>query len=57
MRELVPREGGQLVLVEILVMRLIEIADINAILKIFWGYQNVSGGEIPPFTGVCTNGN
>jgi hypothetical protein len=55
MGEFVPREGEQMVLVEVLVMRLIEIADINAVLEIFRRDQNVSGSEIRPFTGICTN--
>ena len=44
-----------LIVSEILVMRLIEIADINAVLEIFRRDQNVSGSEIRPFTGICTN--
>jgi hypothetical protein len=55
MGEFVPREGEQMVLVEVLVMRLIEIADINAVLEIFRRDQNVSWSEIRPFTRVCTN--
>ena len=51
MREFVPCERDELLLVKILVMCLIEIADINAIIEIFRGDHNIGRGQIRPFTG------
>ena len=57
MREFMPCECGEFVLVEILVVGLIEVADINAILKIFRSHYNISGCQISPLTGsdTCKN--
>jgi hypothetical protein len=57
MREFVPGESGKLLLIKILVVCLIEIADIDAILKILWGNHNISRRQINPFTRSDTNNN